>query len=131
MAYPFTRSLSKYSPLVICYESSMIIAWVLSLLTLLSMLVMQLERLAALEVMSVITYVETQKAFIVVEQSILECEKYLSNITALDSPACSIRSSGKNLWLISSKSKPSLETLIFLDDKTNIARRLNWRQKFE
>lgn len=109
----------------------MIIAWVLSLLTLLSMLVMQLERLAALEVISVNTYVEAQKGFIAAEKSLLECEQHLSNITALDSPTCHIQSAGKNLWLISSKSKPSLETLIFLDDKTHIATRLNWRQKFE
>lgn len=131
MVHLFTRGLSEHSPLVICYESSMIIAWVLSLLTLLSMLVMQLERLAALEVMSVNTYSEAQKGFIAAEQSLIECEQHLSNITALDSPTCYIQSAGKNLWLISSKSKPSLETLIFLDDKTHIAARLNWRQKFE
>lgn len=131
MAHLFTRSLSEHSPLVICCESTMIIAWVLSLLTLLSMLVMQLERLAALEVISVNTYVEAQKGFIAAEKSLLECEQHLSNITALDSPTCHIQSAGKNLWLISSKSKPSLETLIFLDDKTHIATRLNWRQKFE
>jgi hypothetical protein len=95
------------------------------------MLVMQLERLAVLEVMSVNTSAEAQKAFITAEQSLLECERHLSNVTALDGPTCYIQSSGKNLWLISSKSRPSLETLIFLDDKTHIATRLNWRQKFE
>ena len=131
MVHLFTRGLSEHSPLVICYESSMIIAWVLSLLTLLSMLVMQLERLAALEVMSVNTYSEAQKGFIAAEQSLIECEQHLSNITTLDSPTCYIQSAGKNLWLLSSKSKPSLEILIFLDEKTNIATRLNWRQKFE
>ena len=131
MVYRFTKSLSEHSPLVISCESNMIIAWVLSLLTLLSMLVIQLERLAALEVMSVNTYVEAQKRFISAEQSLLECEKHLSNITALGSPTCYIQSAGKNLWLISSNSKPSLEALIFLDDKTHSATRLNWRQKFE
>ena len=131
MAHLFTRSLSEHSPLVICCESTVIVAWVLSLLTLLSMLVMQLERLTSLEVISVNTYAEAQKGFIAAEQSLLECEKHLSNIAALDSPTCYIQSAGKNLWLISSKSKPSLETLIFLDDKTHIATRLNWRQKFE
>lgn len=95
------------------------------------MLVIQLERLAALEVMSVNSHAEAQKEFIAAEQSLLECERHLSNITALDSPTCYIQSAEKNLWLISSKSKPSLETLIFLDDKTQIATRLNWRQKFE
>jgi Tfp pilus assembly protein PilX len=108
-----------------------IIAWVLSLLTLLSMLVIQLERLTALEVMSVNTYVEAQKEFIAAEKALLECEQHLSNIAVLESPSCHIRSAGKNLWLLSSKSKPSLEILIFLDEKTNIATRLNWRQNFE
>ena len=109
----------------------MILAWVLSLLTLLSMLVIQLERLAALEVMSVNTYAESQKEFIAAEKALLECEQHLSNITVLESPPCHIQSVGKNLWLIFSKSKPSLEILIFLDEKTNIATRLNWRQNFE
>ena len=131
MAHLFTRSLSEHLPPVICCESIMIIAWVLSLLTLLSMLVMQLERLTFLEVISVNTYAEAQKGFIAAEKSLLECEKHLSNITVLDIPTCYIQSAGKNLWLISSKSKPSLEILIFLDDKTHIATRLNWRQKFE
>jgi len=131
MAHLFTRSLSAYLPLVICCESTMIIAWVLSLLTLLSMLVMQLERLAALEVMSVNTYAEAQKEFIAAEKALLECEQHLSNITVLANPTCHIQSVGKNLWLISSKSKPRLEILILLDIKTNIATRLNWRQNFE
>lgn len=131
MVYPFTRHLSEHLLLVICCESTMIIAWVLSLLTLLSMLVMQLERLAALEVMSVNTYAETQKGFIAAEKTLIECEQHLSNITVLANPTCHIQSVGKNLWLISSKSKPSLEALIFLDEKTNIATRINWRQKFE
>ena len=109
----------------------MIIAWVLSLLTLLSMLVIQLERLATLEVMSINTYAGSQKEFIAAEKSLLECERQISNLAALDSSTCSIQSAGKNLWLISSKSKPSLEILIFLDDQTRIATRLNWRQKFE
>ncbi|MEN9862288.1 MAG: hypothetical protein RLZZ601_52 [Pseudomonadota bacterium] len=131
MAHRFTRSLSEHSPPVICCESTMSIAWVLSLLTLLSMLVMQLERLAALEVMSVNTYTEAQKGFIAAEQSLLECEQHLSNITVLESSTCHIQSAGKNLWLISSKSKPRLEVLVFLDEKTNIATRLKWRQSFE
>ena len=131
MVHPFTRYLSEHLLLVICCESTMIIAWVLSLLTLLSMLVIQLERLAALEVMSVNTYAETQKGFIAAEKTLIECEQHLSNITVLANPTCHIQSVGKNIWLISSKSKPSLEALIFLDEKTNIATRINWRQKFE
>jgi hypothetical protein len=109
----------------------MIVAWVLSLLTPLAMLVMQLERLAALEVMSINTYAETQKEFTASEQALIECEQHLSNITVLENPTCQIQSAGKNLWLISSKSKPRLEVLVFLDEKTNIATRLNWRQSFE
>lgn len=131
MAHPCTRSLREHLPLVICYESILIIAWVISLLTLLSILVMQLERLAALEVMSVNTYAEAQKEFIAAEQAILECEHHLTNIAAVENPTCHIQSAGKNLWLISSKSKPRLEALIFLNEKTNMTTRLNWRQSFE
>ena len=131
MVHQSTRGLSEHLPLAICCESTMILAWVLSLLTLLSMMVIQLERLAALEVMSVNTYVEAQKRFIAAENALIECEQHLSNIAVLANPSCHIQSAGKNLWLISSKSKPSLEALIFLDEKTNIATRLNWRQNFE
>ena len=131
MAHLSTRSSSAYLPLVICCESTVIIAWVLSLLTLLSMLVIQLERLVALEVMSVNTYAQAQKEFIAAEKALLECEQHISNITALVNPTCHIQSAEKNLWLISSKSKPSLEILILVDAKTNIATRLNWRQNFE
>ena len=131
MVDPFTKGLSKLLPLVIYGESTMVLAWVLSLLTLLSMLVIQLERLAALEVMGVNTYVEAQKEFIAAEKALLECEQHLSKITVIENPPCHIQSVGKNLWLLSSKSKPSLEILIFLDEKTNIATRLNWRQNFE
>jgi hypothetical protein len=92
---------------------------------------MQLERLAALEVMRINTYVEAQKRFIAAEKALLECEQHLSNITVLANLTCHIQSVGKNLWLISSKSNPKLEILIFLDEKTNIATRLNWRQNFE
>lgn len=109
----------------------MIISWVLSLLTLLSLLAFQLERLAALEVMSVNTYAESQKEFIAAERSLMDCEQHLSKIAALENSTCHIQSVGKNRWLISSKSKPSLEVLIFLDEKTNITTRLNWRQNFE
>ena len=131
MADPFTKGLSEYLPLVIYCETNMILAWVISLLTLLSMLVIQFERLVALEVMSVNTYVEAQKGFIAAEKALLECEQHLSKITVIADPACHIQSAGKNLWLISSKSKPMLEALIFLDEKTNIATRVNWRQSFE
>ena len=109
----------------------MIIAWVLSLLTLLSSLIIHLERLAALEVVSVNAYIESQKEFIEAEKSLLECERHITNVAALENPACHIQSAGKNLWLLSSKGNTTLEALIFLDEKTNIATRLNWRQHFE
>lgn len=109
----------------------MIIAWVLSLLTLLAMLVVQLERLAALEVVSVNAVAESQKSFIAAEKEILACEAHLSNMAALENATCHIQSAGKNRWLISSNIKPRLEILVFLDEKTNIATRLNWRQNFE
>ena len=95
------------------------------------MLVIQLERLATLEVMGVNTYVEAQKRFIAAEKALLECEQHLANIAVIANPSCHIQSVGRNLWLLSSKSNPSLEILIFLDEKTNIATRLNWRQNFE
>ena len=95
------------------------------------MLVIHFERLAVLEIMSANTYAESQKEFIAAEQALIECEQHLSNITVLASPTCHIQSAGKNLWLISSKSKPRLEVLLFLDEKTNLATRLNWRQNFD
>ena len=109
----------------------MIIVWVLSLLTLLSSLIIHLERLAALELVSINTYIEAQEQFIAAEKTLLECEQHITNISALENPSCHIQSAGKNLWLISSKGAPTLEVLIFLDTKTNISTRLNWRQHFE
>ena len=109
----------------------MILAWVLSLLTLLSMLVIQLERLVALELMSVNTVAESHQRFMAAEKEILACEKHLSSIAALPNSRCHIQSVGKNLWLISSSAKPSLEILVFMDEKINSPTRINWRQNFE
>ena len=109
----------------------MTIAWVLSLLLLLSSLVHHLERLAALEVISVSTYLNSHQQFIAAERALFECEQHLSNIPRLENRACHIQSAGKNLWLISSKEKPALEVLVFLDEQTNQVTRLNWRQQFE
>jgi hypothetical protein len=109
----------------------MMIAWVLSLLTLLASLIVHMERLAALEVVSVNTYIESHKQFIAAEKALLECEQHITNMAVLVNPACHIQSTGKNLWLVSSKGKPTLELLIFVDEKTNIATRLHWRQHFE
>jgi hypothetical protein len=109
----------------------MIIAWVLSLLFLLSSLVHHLERLAALEVISVNTYLQSHQQFIAAEKALLECEQHLSNIAGLENAACHVQSAGKNLWLISTKEKPVLEVLVWLDEQTNLVTRLHWRQQFE
>ncbi len=109
----------------------MMIAWVLSLLLLLSSLVHHLERLSALEVISVSSYLKSHQQFITAEKTLLECEQYLPNISELENAACHFQSTGKNLWLISSKEKPILEVLVFLDERTNLVTRLNWRQQFE
>lgn len=109
----------------------MIIAWVLSLLTLLSMLVIQLERLVALELLSVNTLAQSHQGFMAAEKEILACEKHLPNTAVLSNSTCHIQSAGKNLWLLSSTSKPSLEILVFMDEKIKSPYRINWRQKFE
>jgi hypothetical protein len=92
---------------------------------------MHLERLAALEIISANTFVESQSKFTAAEKTILACEQHLSNIAILENASCHIQSTGKNLWLISSKGQPRLEVLVFLDEKTQMATRLNWRQNFE
>jgi Tfp pilus assembly protein PilX len=95
------------------------------------MLVIQMERLVALELRSTNTVVESHKAFIAAEKEILECEKHLSHIAALPNSTCHIQSAGKNLWRISSTTKPSLEVLVFMDEKITSPTRINWRQNFE
>ena len=109
----------------------MIIAWVISLLVLLATALGHLERLLTLETIALSTLEQSRKQFIAAEKSLLGCEKDLSNIAVIESDACHIQSSGKNLWLISTKGKPSIEVLVLMDDKTSIATRLNWRQKFD
>ena len=109
----------------------MIIAWVLSLLVLLATVLGQLERLLTLEVITLSAFEQSHKQFIAAEKSLLECEKNLSNIAVIDNNLCHIQSSGKNLWLISTKGKPSIEVTVLMDDKSHITTRLNWRQKFD
>lgn len=109
----------------------MMIAWVLSLLVLLSTVLGHLERLLTLEVISLSTFEQSHRQFIDAEKSLLECERNLSNITAIENKACHVQSSGKNRWLISTQGKPSIEVLVLMDDKTQIVSRLNWRQKFD
>lgn len=109
----------------------MIIVWVIFLLVLLSTVLGHLERLLTLEVIALSTFEQSHRQLIAAEKSVLECEISLSNITVIESNACHIQSSGKNLWMISSKGKPSIEVLVLMDEKTQIVSRLNWRQQFD
>ena len=109
----------------------MILAWVLSLLLLLSSLITYLERMTALTIIETSTMRTSQLSFVAAEKSILECEQNISQITVLAENHCFIQSVGKNIWLISSKQKPSIQIHVYLDEKKGIATRLNWRQSFE
>ena len=109
----------------------MILAWVLSLLLLLSSLITYLERMTALALIETNTIKTSHRSFVAAEKSILECEQNISQITVLAENHCFIQSVGKNIWLISSKQKPSIQVHVYLDEKTGIATRLNWRQSFE
>lgn len=109
----------------------MIIAWVLSLFILISSLIQILERSVALELIQLNAVIGAGRKFITSENLLLECEKNLANIASLNHSPCHIQSVGKNLWLISTKEKLTLETLVFLDEKTKQAIRINWRQEFE
>jgi hypothetical protein len=108
-----------------------ILAWVLSLLLLVSSLITYLERMTALSMIETSTMRAYQHHFIAAEKSVLECQKNISQITVLTENNCFIQSIGKNIWLISSKQKPSIEVHIYVDEKTGVATRLNWRQSFE
>ena len=109
----------------------MILAWVVSLLLLCSSLVVYLERLAALRVIEVNTLQIAQEAFITAEKSVTECEKHISNLSALVVNNCYLEPVGNQGWLISSKHKPVIQIHVFVDEKTNVVTRLNWRQAFE
>ena len=109
----------------------MMIAWVISLLVLLSTVFGHLERLLTLEVIALSTFEQSHRQWIAAEKSLLECERNLSNITVIENNRCHVQSSGKNIWLISTKGKPSIEVAVLMDDKTHITTRLNWRQKFD
>ncbi|WP_255532060.1 hypothetical protein [Polynucleobacter parvulilacunae] len=65
------------------------------------------------------------------EKLVLECEQNITNISNLEENACFIQSAGKNRWLISSKEKPAIQIGVFIDEKTGVATRVNWRQVFE
>ena len=109
----------------------MILAWVLSLLMLCSSLIVYLERMAALSIVELGTMTASRRGFIAAEKAVIECEKNISNISALTENACFIQPAGKNIWLITSKQKPGVQIHVFLDEKTGVATRLNWRQVFE
>ena len=109
----------------------MILAWVLSLLMLCASLIVYLERMAALSIVELGTMTTARRGFIAAEKSVVECEKNISNISTLTENACFIQPAGKNIWLITSKQKPGVQIHIFLDEKTGVATRLNWRQVFE
>jgi hypothetical protein len=108
-----------------------ILAWVLSLLMLCSSLIVYLERMAALSIIELNTMTAARRGFIAADKAVMECEKNISNLAALTENACFIQSAGKNIWLITSKQKPSVQVHVFLDEKTGVATRLNWRQVFE
>lgn len=109
----------------------MILAWVLSLLMLCSSLIVYLERMAALSIVELGTMTTARRGFIAAEKAVVECEKNISNISALTENACFIQPAEKNIWLITSKQKPGVQIHVFLDEKTGVTTRLNWRQVFE
>ena len=109
----------------------MIIAWVASLVLMMSTLIAYLERLTALEIISLHTLKQTQDHFVAAENAVMECQNNLSSISTVHLQSCHLQSAGNNYWLISSKEKPIIEVLVFLDDKSGIVTRLNWRQGLE
>jgi hypothetical protein len=109
----------------------MILAWILSLLLLCASLVVQLERLTALRIIEVKTIALAQKNFIAAEKAVLDCEKNLAMLSALSENNCFIQPISKNLWLIASKQKPTIQVHVVLDEQSGTTRRLNWRQSFE
>ena len=96
-----------------------------------STLITYLERLTALEIISVHTLKQTQDHFVAAENAVMECQNNLSSISAAQLKSCYLQSVGNNYWLISSKEKPIIEVLVFLDGKTGIVSRLIWRQGLE
>ena len=109
----------------------MILAWVVSLLLLCSSLVVYLERLAVLRTIEVNTMQIAQEAFIAAEKSVAECEKHIGDLSVLAEIDCFIEPAGNQHWLISSKQKPVIKIHVFVNKKTHLVTRLNWRQAFE
>jgi len=109
----------------------MILAWVISLLLLCSALVAHLERLNAIRIVEVETLTVAQQHFIAAEKAVLECEQNITALSNLKKNSCFVQPAGKNRWLISSKTKPTIQIGVVIDDKTGTARRFNWRQAFD
>ena len=109
----------------------MILVWVLSLLLLCASLIVHLERLTALRIIEVKTISLSQKNFIASEKVVLDCEQSLSTLSELSENHCFIQPISKNVWLISSKQKPTIQVHVVLDEKSGSTRRLNWRQSFD
>lgn len=109
----------------------MMLAWVLSLLLLCTSLIVHLERLTALRIIEVKTIALAQQNFIAAEKAVLDCEKNLSTLSALAENHCFIQPISKNIWLITSKQKPTIQVNVVLDKKSGTTKRLNWRQSFE
>jgi hypothetical protein len=108
-----------------------ILAWVVSLLLLCSTIITYLERLSSLRIIEVNTMQQAKQHFMTAEKAVLECEQNITNLTNLEQNNCFIQFVGKNRWLISSKEKPAIQIGVVIDEKTGIARRINWRQVFE
>lgn len=109
----------------------MILAWVVSLLLLCSSLIAYLEKVSSLQIIEVNTMEHAKNHFITAENSVLDCEKNLTNLAQLHANNCFIQSIGENHWLISSKEKPAIQISVLIDEKTGAAMRINWRQVFE
>lgn len=96
-----------------------------------SSLIVYLERMVMLSIVELNTMTASRRGFMAAEKAVVECEKNISNISALKENACFIQPAGKNIWLITSKQKPGVQLHVFLDEKTGLATRLNWQQVFE
>ena len=109
----------------------MILAWVISLLLLCSSLISYIEHLRALRIIEVSTMSESQKKFIAAEKAVLDCEQNLGRLSALTENHCFIQPISKNIWFISSKTKPTIQVHVLLDEKSGTTKRFNWRQSFD
>jgi hypothetical protein len=109
----------------------MILAWVISLLLLCSALIMHLERWSTLNLMHVNIIKTSQERFMASEQAVIECEKYISNLSSFPESDCNIQAAGKNIWMISSIEKPLIQVHVHVDENSGIVTRINWRQVFE